>query len=214
LDRDGVLLYFDIETSIRFFEPRVPLSIWEISARWEAWGERHGFPRTMAEEEGFFASFWDSLCDELGLSDEVRSDLHNFDYTSCMLVYPDVLPALRMLREAKLRIGVLSNFALASLEKSLETAGLAEWIDVACAATVIGVSKPDRAAYMISAQRLGVAPDQCLFLDDEPPCVAGAAAIGMHAYLVDRSLPAHDIAAHKVSDLSALPALLSQFNLS
>jgi putative hydrolase of the HAD superfamily len=118
-----------------------------------------------------------------------------------------------LLREAKLRIGVLSNFALASLEKSLEVSGLSPWIDVACAATVIGASKPDRAAYTIAAQRLGVAPEQCLFLDDEPPCVAGAAACGMHAYLVDRSLSAHDIVGHKVADLSALPALLSQFNL-
>lgn len=208
-----MLLYFDVETSARFFAPRVPLSLWEISARWEEWGKRHGFPRTIAEEETFFAGLWDSLSDEFGLSDTIRSDLHNFDYTSCMFVYPDVLPALRMLREANLRIGVLSNFALASLEKSLEVTGLSPWIDVACAATVIGASKPDPAAYTIAAQRLGVAPGQCLFLDDEPPCVAGAAASGMHAYLVDRSLAVHDIAEHKVADLTALPVLLSQFSL-
>ena len=209
LDRDGVLLDFDMEAAAHFFAPRLPLSLWEISDRWQLWGEQSGFPRTMEEERLFFEGFWDHLCDELGLSAATRNDLHAFDYATCLSVYPDVLPALQAARAANLKIGVLSNFALASLEHSLQTTGLATWVDVACAATVIGVSKPEYAAYAITAERLGVTLEQCLFFDDEPPCVVGAAASGMQAYLVDRRLTAHDMAAHKVTDLSALTALLT-----
>jgi HAD superfamily hydrolase (TIGR01509 family) len=207
-DRDGVLLDFDMEAAARFFTPRVPLSLWEISERWEAWGGQVGFPRSVAEESAFFAGFWDSICDELALSAAIRNDLQQFDYTTCLMVYPDVLPALQVARAANLRIGVLSNFALASLEHSLHTAGLAPWIDVACAATVIGVAKPSPSAYAITAARLGIAPEHCLFFDDEPPCVAGASAGGMQAYHVDRTLSAHDLAAYKAADLSALITLL------
>ena len=209
-DRDGVLLDFDMEAAAHFFTPRVPLSLWEIFERWEAWGGQVGFPRSVAEESAFFTGFWGSLCDELALSAATRNDLQQFDYTTCLKVYPDVLPALQIARAANLRIGVLSNFALASLEHSLHTAGLASWIDVACAATVIGAAKPSPAAYAITAARLGIAPEQCLFFDDELPCVEGALAAGMQAYHVDRTLSAHDLAACKVADLGALTTLLKQ----
>ncbi len=208
-DRDGVLTDFDMEAATRFFSRRVSLSLWEIFERWETMGQRQGFPCTIAEEKAFFVRFWNDLADELGLSGVIRSELHQFDYATCLTVYPDVLPALKAARAANLSIGVLSNFALASLEESLLTTGLARWIDVACAATVIGSRKPDAASYATAAARLGVAPEECLFFDDEMPCVAGALACGMHAYHVDRTLSGHDLDAGKVADLSALPALLS-----
>lgn len=207
-DRDGVLLDFDLEAAARFFTPRVPLSLWAISDRWEQWGAQVGFPRSLAEEKSFFEGFWDNICDEFALSTAIRSDLHRFDYTTCLWVYPDVVPALQAAHSAQLRVGVLSNFSLASLEQSLVTTGLAQWVDVACAATVIGVSKPDRAAYLITAERLGVAPEQCWFFDNEEACVEGALACGMQAFLVDRTLSTHEIAAGKVADLSALATLL------
>jgi putative hydrolase of the HAD superfamily len=213
LDRDGVLTDFDLEAAARFFSPRVPLSVWEIFDRWQAWGEQRGFPRTTVEERSFFVGFWDSLCDELGLSTATRSDLQQFDYTTCLTVYPDVIPALQAAHAANLRIGVLSNFTLATLDESLRTTGLATWVDIACAAMVIGVSKPDPAAYTITAARLGVTTEQCLFFDDEQESVAGALACGMQAYHVDRALPAHDIAAGKVADLSGLVSLLDQIVL-
>ncbi|MCC6453388.1 MAG: HAD family hydrolase [Caldilineaceae bacterium] len=209
-----MLTDFDLEAAARFFSPRVPLSVWEIFGRWQAWGEQWGFPRSTAEERALFEGFWDSLCDDLGLSQTTRSELQQFDYTTCLTVYPDVIPALQAAHAANLRVGVLSNFALASLEASLRATGLAAWIDVACAATVIGVSKPEPAAYAITAERLGVVPEQCLFFDDETACVAGAAAVGMQAYHVDRTLSAHDIAGRKVADLSGLVSLLDQIVLN
>lgn len=209
LDRDGVLLDFDMEAAARFFAPRLPISLWELSDRWLAWGAQQGFPRSLEEERTFFVGFWEAISDDYGVSDTIRAELRAFNYTSCLRVFPDVLPALQLARAANLRVGVLSNFALASLDESLAVTGLTPWVDVACAATVIGVSKPELGAYVITAERLGVALAQCLFFDDEPACVAGAAASGMQAYLVDRTLPAHDLAARKVVNLDALALLLA-----
>jgi FMN phosphatase YigB (HAD superfamily) len=123
-----------------------------------------------------------------------------------------VLPALTAARAAGLRIAVLSNFALASLEASLTATGLAAWIDAACAATVIGASKPAAAAYTIAAARLGVEPTECLFFDDEMACVRGAAAVGMMAYHVDRGRST--LAPGVVAGLDALTGLLGQLGLS
>lgn len=208
LDRDGVLANFNMEVAARFFAPRLPFSLWEISDRWEAWGARVGFPRSLEEEAEFFHGFWNSLCDELQVGPDIRADLHGFDYTRYMSAYPDVRPALIAARRAGVRIGVLSNFSLASLDASLAAIGIDALVDVACAATVIGAAKPAPLAYRIAAERLGVSPDACLFLDDEEACVAGARAVGMTAYWVDRSRQTHALDQEVMADLSALPDLL------
>ncbi len=208
LDRDGVLSTFDVEGSAHFFASRLPISVWEISARWQAWGERIGFPRSVEEETRFFHSFWDALCDELQASRDVRAELHSFDYTRYVVAFPDVLPALHAVRRAGLRVGVLSNFSLASLDATLVAMGLDGLVDAACAATVIGAAKPDPMAYRIAAERLGVAPEECLFLDDELECVEGARAVGMTAYRVDRSRQTHALDQGVVADLTILPDLL------
>ena len=208
LDRDGVLADFDMEAAARFFTPRLPLSLWEISDRWEAWGARVGFPRSLEEEAEFFHGFWNSLCDELQVDPAIRADLHGFDYTRCMVAYPDVRPALVAARRMGVRIGVLSTFSLASLDVSLAATGLDDLVDVACAATVIGAAKPDPMAYRIAAERLGVPPAACLFLDDEEACVAGARTVGMAAYRVDRSRQTHAPDQGIVADLTILPDLL------
>lgn len=208
LDRDGVLADFDMEAAARFFAPRLPFSLWELSDRWEAWGARVGFPRSLEEEVEFFHGFWDSLCDELQLGPDICADLHSFNYTRYMTAYPDVRPALLAARRGGRRIGVLSNFSLASLEASLAAIGIDDLVDAACAATVIGAAKPTPMAYRIAAERLGVSPAACLFLDDEEACVAGARAVGMTAYWVDRSRRTHALDQGVMADLSALPELL------
>jgi putative hydrolase of the HAD superfamily len=45
----------------------------------------------------------------------------------------------------------------------------------------LGVAKPDRRAYEIVAERLGVAPRECLFIDDNETNVLAARELGMRA---------------------------------
>ena len=208
VDRDGVLTDFDMAAAALYFAPLLPITLWEMSDRWEARGAAVGFPRSLDEERRFFHGFWDALAGEFGLDANARAALHDFDYTGYLKAYPDVRPSLVQARQAGLKIGVLSNFTLASLEPSLKSAGLADVIDAACAATVIGASKPEVAAYQIAAHALGVEPGDCLYFDDEQPCVEGARAAGMTAYLVDRSQSRHDLARGIVCDLSGIAAAL------
>ncbi|HMA37053.1 MAG TPA: HAD-IA family hydrolase [Chloroflexia bacterium] len=211
LDRDGVLTDFDLGAALVFFQPLLPLSLDELAQRWQRWGERVGFPRDLAAEQGFWQGFWDTLCDDLALSRAVREQLQRFDYTTLVRPFPDVRPALLTARAHGVRVGVLSNFSLASLDASLEAAGLADLVDVAAAAPVIGASKPAPAAYQYLLTRLGVGAAECLFFDDELPCVEGARALGLAAYLVQRRRQDHALAQGIVRDLSALPLLIRQY---
>ena len=208
LDRDGVLTSFSLAAAGAFFASLLPLSLDEMYERWESWGAKVGFPCSLEEEDSFFRGYWDSLADEFALDEKARSLLRAFDYTGCLVAYPDVRPALVSARQAGLKVGVLSNFSLASLDPSLEATGLSELVDAACAATVIGASKPQTKAYDIAARALGVTAEECLFFDDEQPCVDGARQAGMTAFLVDRSLDRHDLSRGAVRDLSAITCLV------
>ena len=52
-----------------------------------------------------------------------------------------------------------------------------------------GAPKPDPAAYRLVLDRLGVAPDQAVFVDDQPANAAGAEAAGMRAVWFDVTRP-------------------------
>ena len=54
-----------------------------------------------------------------------------------------------------------------------------------------GTRKPEPAAYRLVLDRLGVAPDQAVFVDDQPANAAGAAAAGMAAVWFDVTRPDH-----------------------
>jgi len=202
-DRDGVLTRFNLQAAATYFQPRVPLPLDMIRERWLVQGKEQGFPRTLEEEHVFWATFWRELGREFNLPTNVQRELDQFKYTSLIQLFDDAPGALVMARERGMRTGVLSNFSLASLEESLAAVGLLDLVDVACAAQRIGVAKPSSAAYHHIANALGVDPTECLMFDDEAPCVVGARAVGMQAYLVDRQQKHHQIGDGIVADLSA-----------
>ncbi len=208
-DRDGVLAHFDLKLALAFFQPLLPLTLDELADKWKRQGKKVGFPRNLAEEITFFQGFWDVISDELSLSSEIREQLQQFEYTSCMQPFGDARPTLLDIRQRKLPIGVLSNFSLASLDASLIAVNLIDLVDVACAATVIGAAKPAAEAYLTISRLLGVEPNECLFFDDEIACVEGGRAVGMHAYLVDRRRTEHALAEGVVRDLTVIAQILA-----
>lgn len=207
LDRDGVLTHFDVPMLREVLAPLVPISLDALALRWQRWCERGG-PRTANEEASFWAGFWDHVSDELGLGAHARERLHAFDYTTAVRAFPEVRDCLWAARSRGLGIGVLSNFPLVSLDASLVAAGLADAIDVARSAPMIGAAKPHPASYLGVTEALGVLPEDCLFFDDEREHVEGARALGIRAYLVDRTRTEHALAEGIVCDLRVLPALL------
>lgn len=207
-DRDGVLTDFDRKAGAAFFQSLLGVSQEELVHYWLVWGRKHGFPTNAAEEALFWRGLWDHVIAELKPNEAAREALYRFDYTSFVRPFPDARPALQVARDHGLHTGVLSNFTLATIDESLAAAGLADLIDVAAAAPTIGYPKPQVESYLYVTNRLGVAPEECLFFDDEVPCVEGARRLGMQAYLVERQRTGHDVLQGIVCDLSALPLIL------
>ncbi|MCB8943863.1 MAG: HAD family hydrolase [Ardenticatenaceae bacterium] len=209
-DRDGVLTEFDIDAAEAFLQPRLHMPLIELAQRWVKWSDVIGTPKSEVEEGDLFRGFWTYISDLVGVSEAVRQELFDFDYLGVIRPFADAAVALQYCKQMGLKVGVLSNFSLATLDQSLAAGGLGTWVDYAAAAPVIGYAKPQAESYQHIAQKLDVLPDECLLLDDDPAYVAGAQAVGMHTCLVNRRLLAHDLANGVLKDLTALPTALER----
>jgi len=91
------------------------------------------------------------------------------------------------------RTAILSN-ADASLRGRLRDGlGIHDLFDEVICSAEVGLAKPDPAIYRLAAERLGLAPAACVFVDDHEPNVQAAREVGMAAVLfrIDRG---HDLA--------------------
>lgn len=93
------------------------------------------------------------------------------------LIAPNI-DLIRRLRPAY-KTAVLSN-ADSSLTRALrESHGIDDLFDDVVVSADVGMAKPDVRIYQLSAQRLGLTPRECVFIDDLPRNVEGAQSAGM-----------------------------------
>lgn len=86
----------------------------------------------------------------------------------------------RQLRERH-QVALLSN-ASDQLEYFLEKKlGIADLFDVVINSARVGLAKPDPAIYELTLERLGITPQEAVFVDDKAHNVISAAQVGIHA---------------------------------
>ncbi len=96
----------------------------------------------------------------------------------------DTHAALARLRNAGLRLGVVSN-SDGRVEEALHAAGLHEYFDVIVDSSVAGVEKPDPAIFRPALDALELAPEEVLYVGDLYEVdVIGAQAAGLPAVLL------------------------------
>lgn len=93
---------------------------------------------------------------------------------------PDARGVLVELRRRGLRTGLISNCS-SSVPGSWPASPLGDLIDVAVFSAAEGVAKPDPRIYLRTLERLGLAADKCLYVDDSAGALEGAAAVGLRA---------------------------------
>jgi putative hydrolase of the HAD superfamily len=122
------------------------------------------------------------VSDQLGMaiSAEELVDAIHFD------AYPDVVPALRELRERGQRLVAVSNWDC-SLPSVLERCGLGGLLDGAVSSAAAGARKPDPAIFVPALELAGCGPGEAVHVGDTPAeDVEGARAAGIRPLLIDR----------------------------
>jgi len=90
-----------------------------------------------------------------------------------------MVAAVRAAREAGVPTGLISN----SWVMEHYTDQIRELFDVVVISAEVGLHKPQPEIFRLAAQRLGVDPRACVFVDDLRENCAGAEAVGMTAVL-------------------------------
>ena len=100
-----------------------------------------------------------------------------------------MLAAVRRARSAGVRTGLISNsMGGASYDRSV----FPQLFDGVVISGEVGMHKPQPEIFLLGAERAGVAPGECVFVDDLRENCAGAEAVGMTAVLhrgADATLP-------------------------
>jgi epoxide hydrolase-like predicted phosphatase len=88
---------------------------------------------------------------------------------------PAMTKAIRHAKAAGLATGLLSN----SWGNEYPREGWDELFDVVVISGEVGMRKPEARIFHLVAERLGLAPSECVFVDDLEPNIRGAAEVGM-----------------------------------
>jgi epoxide hydrolase-like predicted phosphatase len=90
-----------------------------------------------------------------------------------------MLGLVRQLR-GDYKTGLMSNIAKVSLHKRFSEAELRELFDEVIISGEIGHVKPQPEIYQIAADKLGLSPQECVFIDDRRAYAQAAEQVGMH----------------------------------
>lgn len=109
-----------------------------------------------------------------------------------MPVRPGAVEIVQAVKAAGLPLAVCTSSWRAQAEPHLKQAGIWPLLDAIVTRDDVTNAKPDPEPYLLAAERLGVAPADCLALEDSHSGVRSAAAAGMTVVMVPDLLPVTD----------------------
>lgn len=104
--------------------------------------------------------------------------------------FPEVIGVLDELRAQGIRLAVVSD-AWPTLPRLHEGVGLAGYFEVYAISAVLGCTKPNERMYRHASEALGVTPERCLFVDDDPHLVQAALDLGYQGCVLLRDGTSH-----------------------
>jgi HAD superfamily hydrolase (TIGR01509 family) len=136
-------------------------------------------------------SYFDTIIRRCGIASdaapavaETLKKLHERDHMWTW-VQEGAPTALTRVRELGYRVGVVSN-ADGRVEALFDRVGLTPYVDFVIDSHTVGVAKPDPRIFRMGADRLGLPPEECLYVGDLYAVdVLGARAAGLRPLLLD-----------------------------
>ena len=140
---------------------------------------RNEVAQQAATGRGGWEDVWAWVGAHSGLSDSDRAALAR-DFFSGDRLDQELVDFIRDLRP-RLRTALLTNAFGAARHELTHRWKIADAFDAIIVSAEEGVIKPHPRIYRLALERLGVAPQEALFIDDVEENVVGARAVGMHA---------------------------------
>jgi pyrophosphatase PpaX len=179
-----------------------------------------GIPFGRAEFERTYSPDWYHTYRALGLPEErwPEADARWLQHYASEppLVVPGAHEALGRLREAGLRVGLVTSGSRDRVAREVEALGFAPSLDTVLCAGDYEKRKPHPEALLMAMERLGVAAVQSAYVGDSPEDVHMAQAAGVLAVGIPGGFPNRDLLAASAPELlvpsleAAVDALLAR----
>jgi putative hydrolase of the HAD superfamily len=130
-------------------------------------------------------TYWQTVARDTGVSFTVKQigQLLEQDALMWMNLNPAMIAWIPKIKQAGFRLGILSNMGFGVLDYMRPRFPWLDQFDYLTFSCDLGIVKPDPAIYLYTVKKLGVAPDQALFIDNLEKNITGAEAVGLHAAL-------------------------------
>jgi putative hydrolase of the HAD superfamily len=132
-------------------------------------------------------TYWQTVARGAGVSFTAKQigQLIEQDAIMWMNLNPAMLAWIPKLKQAGVRLGILSNMPAGVLGYMRPRFPWLAQFDHLTWSCDLGVVKPDPAIYLHTVKKLSVSPDQALFIDNLEKNIAGAEAVGLHTALFE-----------------------------
>jgi putative hydrolase of the HAD superfamily len=176
-DYGGVLTYLPTD---RDWEKMAAIAGAELPKLLDAYWE-HRYPYEVGHYDS--ARYWGLVARDCGLQlgAQVVRELVSQDNEQWGRPNPDTIALSRQLRSSGMRTALLSNMQPDMLNFVRERHPWLEEFEVRVISCEVAEAKPEPAIFTLTAERLGLPPRECLFLDDREANINGARQAGMRA---------------------------------
>jgi len=129
--------------------------------------------------------FWNKLSLSLGRPiPKNKNKLWINGYETNFYIYPEIIDLVKKLKNNRIKTAVLSN-TIKPHVNIIDKFGGYNHFDVVILSTRVKLSKPNPEIYLLSAKRLAVKPEECIFIDDRKENLVPAKKLGMRIVLAE-----------------------------
>jgi len=126
-------------------------------------------------------SFWKEIASEYSYSDQKIEEIKNLIAGAYMKNVP--MWDFHQKIKSKYKTAILNNGTLSIFKRWKEQFHLSEEFAYVLNSAEIGLKKPDPKIFSYCMDKLGVTPEQCIFIDDDKRNTDAATSLGIHAIL-------------------------------
>ncbi|ALL65562.1 2-haloalkanoic acid dehalogenase [Paraburkholderia caribensis MBA4] len=200
---------FDVHSVVAAAEQMFPGHGDALSQLWRQKQIEYTQLRTAADPAGArYQPFWNITLDalrfsarKLGLALNAAGEKRLMDEYACLSAFPDVLPALRQLRDlrtagrhAPIGLAILSNGNSQMLDIAVKSAGMSGLFDHVLSVDAVRAFKPAPATYALGTQAFGVAAREIVFVSSNGWDASGANWFGYTVFWLNRQgAPAEEL---------------------
>lgn len=130
--------------------------------------------------------WYSQLCEMWSWSDapsaKVLAEHYDTVFGDYDVIFPDAPALLQEIRNRGYKVGIITNGPSLLQHHKLDTSGLRKYLDIVVVSGDLDIHKPDPEIFTYTADKLGVKPEECIYVGDNPVNdIQGAVGAGMKA---------------------------------